>query len=96
MLELINVEKEFINSKKEDVVALTDINLKVEEGDFLSIVGPSGSGKSTLIDIMMGLLDPTHGTLEVDENVITSSNRRAWQSRIAHVPQNIYLSLIHI
>ena len=40
----------------------------------------------------MGLLDPTHGTLEVDENVITSSNRRAWQSRIAHVPQNIYLS----
>ena len=41
---------------------------------------------------MMGLLEPTHGTLEVDENVITSSNRRAWQSRIAHVPQNIYLS----
>jgi ABC-type multidrug transport system fused ATPase/permease subunit len=37
-------------------------------------------------------LDPVQGSLEVDGNVITSSNRRDWQSRIAHVPQNIYLS----
>ena len=72
--------------------AINNINLDIKKGDCIGIIGKTGSGKSTLIDIMMGLLDPTHGTLEVDENVITSRNRKAWQSRIAHVPQNIYLS----
>lgn len=72
--------------------AINNINIDIKKGDCIGIIGKTGSGKSTLIDIMMGLLDPTHGTLEVDGNVITSSNRRAWQSRIAHVPQNIYLS----
>ncbi len=77
---------------KNSLPAINNINLDIKKGDCIGIIGKTGSGKSTLIDIMMGLLDPTHGTLEVDENVITSSNRRAWQSRIAHVPQNIYLS----
>ena len=72
--------------------AINNINIDIKKGDCIGIIGKTGSGKSTLIDIMMGLLDPIHGTLEVDENVITNSNRRAWQSRIAHVPQNIYLS----
>jgi len=72
--------------------AINKINVEIKKGDCIGVIGKTGSGKSTLIDIMMGLLDPTHGTLEVDENVITSSNRRAWQSRIAHVPQSIYLS----
>ena len=71
---------------------INKINVDIKKGDCIGVIGKTGSGKSTLIDIMMGLLDPTHGTLEVDENVITSSNRRAWQSRIAHVPQSIYLS----
>jgi ATP-binding cassette subfamily B protein len=74
------------------IPAINNINIDIKKGDCIGIIGKTGSGKSTLIDIMMGLLDPTHGTLEVDENVITRSNRRAWQSRIAHVPQNIYLS----
>ena len=72
--------------------SINKINVEIKKGDCIGVIGKTGSGKSTLIDIMMGLLDPTHGTLEVDENVITSSNRRAWQSRIAHVPQSIYLS----
>jgi ABC-type multidrug transport system fused ATPase/permease subunit len=71
---------------------INKINLDIKKGDRIGVIGKTGSGKSTLFDILMGLLDPTHGTLEVDENVITSSNRRSWQSRIAHVPQNIYLS----
>ena len=71
---------------------INNINLDIKKGDRIGVIGKTGSGKRPLFDILMGLLDPTHGTLEVDENVITSSNRRAWQSRIAHVPQNIYLS----
>ena len=71
---------------------INKINIDIKKGDCIGVIGKTGSGKSTLFDIMMGLLDPKHGTLEVDGNVITISNRRAWQSRIAHVPQNIYLS----
>ena len=72
--------------------AINKINVEIKKGDCIGVIGKTGSGKSTLIDMIMGLLEPIHGTLEVDGNVITSSNRRAWQSRIAHVPQNIYLS----
>ena len=74
------------------LLAINKINVDIKKGDCIGVIGKTGSGKSTLIDIIMGLLEPIHGTLEVDGNVITSSNRRAWQSRIAHVPQNIYLS----
>jgi ATP-binding cassette subfamily B protein len=40
----------------------------------------------------MGLLEPTDGTIEIDGNLLTALNRRAWQDRIAHVPQTIFLS----
>jgi putative ABC transport system ATP-binding protein len=61
MLELLNVTKDFISTKKDEVNALTDINLKVDKGDFLSIVGPSGSGKSTLLFIIGALMNPSDG-----------------------------------
>jgi putative ABC transport system ATP-binding protein len=68
MLELKNVTKEFVNTKKEEVGALTDINLTVNEGDFLSIVGPSGSGKSTLLYIIGALMNPSDGEVLFNGN----------------------------
>lgn len=47
------------------VVALSDIDLRVDEGEFLSVVGPSGSGKSTLLMILGGLIRPTSGAVTV-------------------------------
>ncbi|TSA53498.1 MAG: ATP-binding cassette domain-containing protein, partial [Nitrosomonadaceae bacterium] len=47
---------------------------------------------STLLDIVMGLLQPTEGAVEIDGQAITLSNRRAWQAHIAHVPQAIFLA----
>ena len=55
-------------------------------------MGETGSGKSTLLDIIMGLLPPTDGKLTIDQKLLNSANKRAWQANIAHVPQNIYLS----
>ena len=71
---------------------LEGINLKLPKGGRIGFVGVTGSGKSTLIDIIMGLLPPTDGELLIDNQTVNDKNRRAWQARIAHVPQNIYLS----
>ena len=71
---------------------LKDINLVITKGKRVGFIGATGSGKSTLLDIIMGLLSPTNGEFFVDDQLITIENRREWQTHIAHVPQNIYLS----
>ncbi len=71
---------------------LKDINLAIPRGSRVGFVGHSGSGKSTLVDIIMGLLEPIAGRMEVDGQLITKANSRLWQSHVAHVPQSIYLA----
>lgn len=73
ILELRSVTKEFLNSKREKIVALNDINLKVNRGDFVAVVGPSGSGKSTILFITGALMNPTRGEVFLlDENIYNS------------------------
>jgi len=71
---------------------LTEINLKIPKGSVIGFIGTTGSGKSTLLDIIMALLQPSKGSLEVDGVEINENNYRGWQSHIAHIPQTIYLS----
>jgi ATP-binding cassette subfamily B protein len=71
---------------------LKDINLTISKGSCIGFIGATGSGKSTLLDIIMGLLQPTSGLLEIDDQVITLANHRGWQAHIAHVPQAIFLA----
>jgi ATP-binding cassette subfamily B protein len=71
---------------------LQDINLTISKGSRIGFIGTTGSGKSTLLDMVMGLLQPTDGVLQVDGVAITSANNRAWQAHIAHVPQAIFLA----
>jgi ATP-binding cassette, subfamily B, bacterial PglK len=69
-----------------------NLNLTIKKGSRVGFIGPTGSGKSTLVDIIMGLLEPTNGHLEVDGKNISAANRRSWQLHIAHVPQVIFLT----
>jgi ATP-binding cassette subfamily B protein len=71
---------------------LDGINLAIPMGSRYGFIGRTGSGKSTLLDLLMGLLKPTEGELLIDGQLISGSLLRAWQRRIAHVPQNIYLT----
>lgn len=71
---------------------LKNLDLTITKGSRVGFIGATGSGKSTLLDIIMGLLQPTAGLLEVDETSILPGNQRAWRRHIAHVPQSIFLS----
>lgn len=71
---------------------LRNLNFTIAKGSRVGFMGTTGSGKSTLLDIVMGLLQPTEGALEIDGRSITAGNHRAWQAHIAHVPQAIFLA----
>ena len=71
---------------------LNKLNLSIPKGGIIGFMGLTGSGKSTLLDIVMGLLQPTDGTLNIDGEPIITSNNGAWQAHIAHVPQAIFLA----
>jgi putative ABC transport system ATP-binding protein len=64
MIELIGVSKEF--GGKSSVAALNQVDLKVEKGELVSIIGPSGSGKSTMLNLIGGLDRPTKGKVLID------------------------------
>ena len=71
---------------------LNNLDLTIQKGSRIGFIGLTGSGKSTLLDIVMGLLQPNEGTLEIDSEEITTHNTRNWQAHIAHVPQAIFLA----
>lgn len=71
---------------------IQNLDLTITKGSRIGFIGTTGSGKSTLIDIIMGLLHPIEGWLEVDGKPITLENYRSWQAHIAHVPQAIFLA----
>ncbi len=76
MIRLESIDKVYRTDTVE-TVALSSINLTVQDGEFISVMGPSGSGKSTLLNVI-GLLDvPTHGRLSLNGDWISSYGDRA-------------------
>ena len=89
VISLKNIFYDYPNSSR---TALNDINLNIMAKSTVGLVGTTGSGKTTIVDIILGLLDPQKGTLEVDGQIISKKNVRSWQKSIGYVPQNIYLA----
>ena len=88
-IDLKNISYNYPNSQR---TSLKNINLSIPNCSRVGIMGPTGCGKTTMVDIILGLLDPKKGTLEVDGQTIKDQNRRSWQRSIGYVPQQIYLS----
>lgn len=87
-IELKDISFSYKNQKKE---ILSNVNLKINYGDAIGLLGFSGSGKTTLINIILGLLESTGGKVLVDGKNI-SENLRKWQDFIGYVPQTVYLT----
>jgi len=73
-------------------LVLKHLTLNITKGSRVGFIGVTGSGKSTLLDVIMSLLYPSQGELQIDGMSITTNNARAWQAHIAHVPQSIFLA----
>src|SRR5262245_43471730 len=87
-LTLSNLSKTYSNG----VIALKDINLSVEQGDFFALLGPNGAGKSTTIGIIASLVNKTSGTVKVFGHDIDTELQQA-KACIGIVPQEFNFSI---
>jgi HlyD family secretion protein len=71
--------------------ALHRLSLDIESGSFVAFAGPNGSGKTTLADVILGLVRPDEGFVEIDGIALDETNLASWQSAAAYVPQSIFL-----
>ena len=86
---LKNIDYNYPNTSR---TALKNISFEIPAKTTVGLVGATGSGKTTIADIILGLLEAQKGSLQVDDQIITKKNLRAWQSSIGYVPQHIYLA----
>jgi len=77
--------------KTRGIPSLRDINIEIPIRQTTAIMGTSGSGKSTLADLIMGLLTPDTGTIEIDGIVLDEKNRLRWRKSVAYMPQDVFL-----
>lgn len=75
MIQIKNVKKEFFQGQERTEV-LRGVDLTVEEGEFVAVMGPSGSGKSTLLQLLGGLDLPTDGEILIDEHQLSEMNEK--------------------
>ena len=84
----IKIENLTFSYKKQ--IILNDINLNIQKGDVIGIIGSSGSGKSTFIDLINGLLKPSMGEILVD-GIDINKEKNDWKKNIGYVGQDIFL-----
>ena len=84
---LSNVEWKYQNSTQS---VLRDLNIYIEKGESVALIGKSGAGKTTVADVILGLLKPQNGSVEADGIDIFSMPMQ-WAKHIGYVPQSVFL-----
>jgi subfamily B ATP-binding cassette protein MsbA len=74
-----------------DQPVLQNINLTIKKGEMVALVGPSGSGKSTIASLLVRLMDPQYGTIEVDGQALHSVRLHTWRNQVGVVTQDSIL-----
>jgi ATP-binding cassette, subfamily B, bacterial PglK len=78
------------HSYDSETISLHNISISIKKGESIGIIGKSGAGKSTLVDVILGLLAPTSGSIAVDGNSIYE-NLIGWQQIVGYVQQDVFL-----
>ena len=86
-LKLENISYTYPNSSKPSII---NVNLEINQGDFIGLIGPSGAGKTTLVDIILGFLKPSKGILKFNADD-AHKDISGWLSHCAYLPQDIFL-----
>ena len=86
MSEILRCEN--LSKRYGGILALNNVNLSVESGKIVGILGPNGSGKTTLIKLINGLLTPTSGEIYIDGDKPGVQTK----AKVAYLPDNIYLN----
>lgn len=86
----IQLEKVGYRYPKAKEWALQNIDLTIDKGQSIGIIGKSGAGKTTIVDIILGLLQIEQGDIKVD-GISVKNNLRAWQNLVGYIPQSIFL-----
>jgi len=89
MIEINQIHKIFNKGKANQVDAINGIDLKINLGEFLIIVGSNGSGKTTLLNLFAGSVLPTSGTININGNDVTNLpdyKRSQWIARVFQNP----------
>jgi putative ABC transport system ATP-binding protein len=97
-IEAINLKKVYLRGS-EEITAVNDVSLQINQGDFISIIGPSGSGKTTLINLLGFLDNPTSGELSLAGRSIFNKGKRLSERDLTkirretfgYIFQNFYL-----
>ncbi|WP_138429428.1 ABC transporter ATP-binding protein [Fodinibius saliphilus] len=71
--------------------AISKVSVTIPKGKAIAFVGESGAGKTTMVDLLLGLMEPTSGTISVDGKNI-HENLSGWQQNIGYIPQSIYMA----
>ena len=72
--------------------AVSNLTIEIPKGSSIGIAGTTGAGKSTAVEILLGLLRPQEGTLEIDDHPLADDEIQRWHCTLGYVPQRIYLS----
>jgi ABC-type multidrug transport system fused ATPase/permease subunit len=88
LVDLKHLTYRYPNTSK---LAIENISLSLKKGESIALIGKSGAGKTTLVDVILGLLIPESGDIQVD-GVSIYDNIRSWQNLIGYIPQSIFLT----
>jgi len=86
-LKLENISYRYPNTSKDSI---SNVNLEINQGDFIGLIGPSGAGKTTLVDIILGFLKPSKGILKFNSHD-AHDDIKGWLAHCAYLPQDIFL-----
>jgi ABC-type multidrug transport system fused ATPase/permease subunit len=85
--QIENIDFSYTSQKE----TIKGVSLQIRPGEFLAVVGPSGGGKSTLMDILLGIIEPSNGTVTISDKR-PSEAIHIWPGAISYVPQEVFIT----